>query len=955
MSDQAATLQILVDIRSRLDAIDATQRGLRGVAADTRDAARASNELRGSMQQLESMAKLGSVFAATGLTIQGVTQAVLGAITATSRLAGEIERAGGRLGLSAEGYQVLAATARAAGTEFTELLGGVQAYRQRLGEALSDPKAGAALTELKLNARQLAALPLERQMEMIAVALGGVDDDSRRAAIGAEIFGRGAAALRPVLESLRTDGFDKMRESVRETAGLLSNDAAKAIDDLGDRAEAANNRLGIALGTLNTKLLESKANIAEALADNGGLLGSGIEAAMEGALFFGVMKALQKLGGGSAASLGRASGSAIARGFSEGFGTGAAMLWRQVTRLFEGGGGAMAGTFANLGKMLATPFGAAFAVAVGATIIHELERVALERIAKENAANQAAADADKKRNASIKAIRTPEDRAAQLVSAESELIRLQQPNTERIVRTGGVTQRQPTFDAALLSDADRNRITDLQADIKALQNDALMTKVMVEGAAADAAAATAAQIASEAELWKQGGAYQVEATNLAKTAIDDDIKKRAARAEQELRFRAAEAERTKEAAKDEAEALRKRIEANIVRHQSIADVAAAERQAALSNPDLTAADRARIVAEQLEKQRDALLAIVVYRRQLAGLPGLDALEKANADAGVASAASAVDGLGAGSPPAKSHRERSLDSFQRSNRGEDENGTAALGLGDAVSTGAMDWVNSLGSAGEQVAGALQSSLGTTVQSITDGIYGWITGTEDFGDVLMNLGATVFQTMLQTIIQMGVQWLINAALIKMGMISIEATGDTLRAGRVVKENAAEAATLPAKTAGAAAAGISSWGLALIFGALAIAMIMGLAGGFATGGYTGPGGVYEPAGLVHRGEVVFSQGDVARSGGVAAVEAARLGGIPTISAVASAPAPITTSAPASPIDAGAAIAGAVVAAGAAAAMSRPSRTVVVDQRRIADQMRQEPGVTTFVQEIVSQMLPT
>jgi hypothetical protein len=47
-----------------------------------------------------------------------------------------------------------------------------------------------------------------------------------------------------------------------------------------------------------------------------------------------------------------------------------------------------------------------------------------------------------------------------------------------------------------------------------------------------------------------------------------------------------------------------------------------------------------------------------------------------------------------------------------------------------------------------------------------------------------------------------------------------------------------------------------------------------GFDSGGYTGPGGKYEPAGIVHKGEVVFSQADVARNGGVAVVDAMRLG---------------------------------------------------------------------------------
>lgn len=54
-----------------------------------------------------------------------------------------------------------------------------------------------------------------------------------------------------------------------------------------------------------------------------------------------------------------------------------------------------------------------------------------------------------------------------------------------------------------------------------------------------------------------------------------------------------------------------------------------------------------------------------------------------------------------------------------------------------------------------------------------------------------------------------------------------------------------------------------------------------GFASGGYTGPGGVNDVRGDVHAGEVVFSQADVARNGGVAAVERMRLGSTGTMSA--------------------------------------------------------------------------
>ncbi|MGX1259794.1 phage tail tip lysozyme [Sinorhizobium fredii] len=60
----------------------------------------------------------------------------------------------------------------------------------------------------------------------------------------------------------------------------------------------------------------------------------------------------------------------------------------------------------------------------------------------------------------------------------------------------------------------------------------------------------------------------------------------------------------------------------------------------------------------------------------------------------------------------------------------------------------------------------------------------------------------------------------------------------------------------------------------GQFASAVASGVPGLWADGGFTGWGGKYEPAGIVHRGEVVWSQDDVRRNGGVFAVEAMRRG---------------------------------------------------------------------------------
>jgi hypothetical protein len=68
--------------------------------------------------------------------------------------------------------------------------------------------------------------------------------------------------------------------------------------------------------------------------------------------------------------------------------------------------------------------------------------------------------------------------------------------------------------------------------------------------------------------------------------------------------------------------------------------------------------------------------------------------------------------------------------------------------------------------------------------------------------------------------------------------------------------------ATSLGGTAAGSAGGGGAATFAAV----------GFDLGGYTGAGGKYQPAGIVHAGEVVFSQDDVRNHGGVNAVEAFR-----------------------------------------------------------------------------------
>ena len=185
-------------------------------------------------------------------------------------------------------------------------------------------------------------------------------------------------------------------------------------------------------------------------------------------------------------------------------------------------------------------------------------------------------------------------------------------------------------------------------------------------------------------------------------------------------------------------------------------------------------------------------------------------------------------------------------------------------------------------------------------------------KSLGDVLSNTFEGLVRGVLDGLGQMAAQWLINQGIqlafgqtetalhaTKLAMISTETAAETagaatVAAAKVTADGVATASSLTATatttTAQVAAAGttLASWlpaalvasigtfGAAAVVGGGALLAAFALIKGFSNGGYTGAGGVNEPAGTVHKGEVVWSQADIRKAGGVATVEAMRKGNV-------------------------------------------------------------------------------
>ncbi len=188
-------------------------------------------------------------------------------------------------------------------------------------------------------------------------------------------------------------------------------------------------------------------------------------------------------------------------------------------------------------------------------------------------------------------------------------------------------------------------------------------------------------------------------------------------------------------------------------------------------------------------------------------------------------------------------------------GKNEQGGESLPASQGAGVGAMDWSMSLGSKGEQVAGAMNSTLGATVKGIGDGIWSWVTGVGSAGDAIRTLEATVARTLLDTIVQMGVQWIINGALAKGSLLSTFLIAAGLRKAETADVIANETAKTPSIMTNAAGSSVSSFGLAAVLGIAALLAVMAAFGGFRAGG--GPVDSSHSYVVGERGPEIFTPG--------------------------------------------------------------------------------------------------
>ena len=180
---------------------------------------------------------------------------------------------------------------------------------------------------------------------------------------------------------------------------------------------------------------------------------------------------------------------------------------------------------------------------------------------------------------------------------------------------------------------------------------------------------------------------------------------------------------------------------------------------------------------------------------------------------------------------------------------------------------MNALSSLTDGFKGLAYALSDTLGNAMNDFVDGFSNGIANAivkgESFKETMISVSQSIATDLISAIIKMGVQWV--ATQLMMDAVS-EGSADAMMKASLDRATAlAMAWATPASFVSIATEGQAD--ITAMEGMSAVVaqakLLASLSTGYADGGYTGAGGKYEPAGIVHKGEYVFTQEDVRRLG--------------------------------------------------------------------------------------------
>ena len=192
-----------------------------------------NNALSQGLNKAEKQLKaFGTVVTAVGKDFLklglGIVTPIIGAGVAFAKMGADMANASARTGVAVEALSQLSYAAQQSGVDMETLESGIRKMQKVLGSAAEGGKdAQESLQRLGLTFGELAKLSPDEQLKVIADRMNQFASPTDRAKIAMEIFGKGGAALIPLLEQ-GGEGITAWQERAKALGLTMSGEGAAA-------------------------------------------------------------------------------------------------------------------------------------------------------------------------------------------------------------------------------------------------------------------------------------------------------------------------------------------------------------------------------------------------------------------------------------------------------------------------------------------------------------------------------------------------------------------------------------------------------------------------------------------------------------------------------------------------------------------------------------------------------
>jgi len=188
----------------------------------------------GAEQGMTNMQKLSVSAAAIGAAVAAAGMALWRLAEQTTEAFGAFEDMSQRTGIAASELHALSLAAEQTSSDFDAIVTGLRRMPSFLEDARNGmASATATMDALGVSVSDFEGLSPEDSFFRMVDALGTMEDETRRAALAQDVFGRGAMALIPLIEE-GSGGLREFAGEARRTGMVLDDEAYAAADRFQD-------------------------------------------------------------------------------------------------------------------------------------------------------------------------------------------------------------------------------------------------------------------------------------------------------------------------------------------------------------------------------------------------------------------------------------------------------------------------------------------------------------------------------------------------------------------------------------------------------------------------------------------------------------------------------------------------------------------------------------------------